>query len=273
MSQSVQNKPPKPKGGKYKNAKIARYGAEEDENIPVKLTLQQKFLAGLVLVALAAIVGFLLFQPTRYYDKNDSNEALQTAVAASGFKAPPTPVPGTDISIDFIIYGKRDYIPAQSGETINFVIANKRFRSIYVSQCDGVVLQRFTGTDINDKKQVEGFTNWESIAPGGMPYCGPAGAEAVQVGPGDRADAAFKFDRTQRGATLPYEGKDWNVPGDYRLLVQYYLNCPQNSRKAADCIDKQFYESEYFKIVSPSSIMVGTPEPPAQATPTATPKP
>jgi hypothetical protein len=272
MSQTVQNKPPKPKGGKPKNTKIARYQAEEDSP-PVKLTIQQKLLAGLVLIALAGIVGVLLFQPTRYYDKNDSSEALQTAVAASGFKNPPTAPPGSDISIDFIIYGKRDYIPSKSGETINFVIANKRFRSIYVSQCDGIVLQRFMGTNIKDKKQVEGFDNWESIAPGGMPYCGPAGAEAVQVGPGDKADAAFKFDRTQRGATLPYNGKDWNVPGDYRLLVQYYMNCPQNSRKAADCIDKQYYESEYFKIVSPDSIIVGTPDATIQTAPTATPKP
>lgn len=232
----------------------------EPEAAPLVITLQQKILAGLVLVVLFGAVIFLFLQPNDRTSKEELDKALGTAVASSGFTPPPSLEPGSELGITLVIFGLRDYIPQRSEEQINFVIVNQRFKSVYVSQCDGILLQRFLGTDFKDKKQTQDLANWESIAPGNIAYCGPAGAQAVQVEPGQRADASFKFDRKVRGGTRPFEGKSWDVPGIYRLLVQFYLTCPNNSVMAADCIDKHYGESDYFRLVKPDEQFI-TPAP------------
>ncbi len=213
------------------------------------LTLQTKLLAGLVFLLLGGLVILLAVQPQSRPDRAQLDTSLATALAATGFTPGPTRIPGSDFGVDMVIYGIKDYIPALPDEKVNFVIINKREKSLFVSNCDGVILQRFVGGNINDKQQAESLDNWESIAPAGFPFCGPElGRESRQIPPGARADASFKFDMK---ATRPYKDKNWETPGAYRLLVQYYLLCPSGSNKIADCQDKHLAYSDFFRIIAP----------------------
>ncbi len=214
------------------------------------ITWPMLVIVGLALLVLlgVAIAGTILI-PKATTERPVQNDAIETALAATGFTPPPSPQPGTDFQIDVVILGKRDYTPAYPGEQINLVLINSRQKSFFVSECDGVILQRFTGGDPKDKVQQVDNKNWHSVAPGGFKYCGPvSGRDAKQVEPGVKADASFKFDIKQ---TRPFKGESWDIPGLYRLLVTYYLNCPDASLKASDCLDQHSYSSDTFNIVAP----------------------
>jgi hypothetical protein len=230
---------------------------------PVQFTWQMKMLAGLALVVLVGLVVILAIQPTTKPERRDLEGAVSTALVNTGITPPPTFVPGSDFGVSFVIFGIKDYIPSLPNEAINLVIINRRAKSLYVSNCDGVILQRFLGTDPKDKTQAANMDNWKSVAPGGYAFCGPAsGRQGIQIEPGVSADASFKFDKK---ITRPFTGESWDIPGTYRLLVQYYLTCPDNTLKIDDCIDKGVSESDYFKIVAPTNN--GTPVPTLAPTP------
>lgn len=280
-AQPPQKTPNRPKGktpGSYppgktptsKHArKVARY-IEPEEEVKIPMSLQQKVLAGIALGVVVALFILLAVQPQDHPDRQDQNNALGTALAATGVTPPPTIIPGSDFGVDLVVYGIKDYVPVIPGEKITFYINNKREKSLYVSNCDGTILQRFKGTDLKDKAQYQNLDNWENIAPGGAASCGPVGKQSVQIPPGANADASFPFDTKK---TRPYQGQDWNIPGNYRLFIQYYLLCPSGSEFIADCTDKHITWSDSFKIVAPQYITVtagATPASPA-ATPTPTP--
>ncbi len=250
-------KKPIPSGPPTK-PKVAQPGRpfqpEPEEVAPLHFTWQMKVLGGLGLALLIGLVVILALQPNDRVEREDLNGSIITALANTGFTPPPTYVPGSEFGVSFVIFGIKDYIPALPNEQIRFVIINRRQKSLYVSNCDGVILQRFTGTDPKDKTQATNFDNWESIAPGGYRFCGPvSGRDARRIEPGVSADAAFKFDTK---STRPYAGKSWDVPGYYRLFVQYYLTCPDSTLKVDDCLDKHIDYSDSFRIIAPTS---GTP--------------
>ena len=220
--------------------------------------------AAVAVLAAIIVVGIIL-QSHDTIERPAQDQAVATALAATGFTPPPTAVPGSDLQLDVVLINPHDYLPIRTGEQINLILVNARQKSVYVSNCDGVVLERFTGSDVKDNQQTKDDRNWRPIAPGGYRFCGPtAGRLAKQIEPGVRADATFKFDRSQ---TKPYNGESWDVPGTYRLRVNYFLNCPDASLKAEDCIDARSYTSNNFQIIAPPPGY--TPPPPT--TPTAKP--
>ena len=258
-SQKPVSSRPKARPGAVKNGGVPLASASRSgrKNMPPGqgelpepgITMQQKVLAGLALVVIAVLFVLLVIQPQGNPDRRDQNNALATALAATGFTAGPTIVPGSDFGVDLVIYSIKDYIPVIPGEKVTFYINNKREKSLYVSNCDGTVLQRFKGTDVNDKTQTADLNNWINVAPGGYPSCGPvAGRQAVQIPPGANADASFPFDLKK---TRPYAGEDWNIPGNYRLFIQYYLLCPPGGQTIDDCSDRHYSWSDTFKIVAP----------------------
>jgi hypothetical protein len=231
---------------------------------PARLTWPMVAVIGLILAGLVGLTILLSLQPGQKIERSDMEGAVATALVNTGLTPPPTFVPGSEFGVDFVIFGIKDYVPVIPNEKINFMIINKRQKSLFISNCDGVILQRFLGTDSTDKKQTDNFDNWRSVAPGGFPYCGPAsGREARQIAPGVTADASFKFDTK---STRPFSGENWNIPGTYRLFIQYYLTCPNNTLKVAECIDKGVAESDYFKIVAPTYV---SPNATSSAGPTA----
>jgi hypothetical protein len=235
------------------------------------ITLQQKLLAGLALLVIVVLFVLLAIQPQGAADRRDQDNALATALAATGFTAGPTIVPGSDFGVDLVIYGIKDYIPVVPGEKVTFYINNKREKSLYVSNCDGTVLQRFNGNDVTDKTQTADLNNWINVAPGGYPSCGPVtGRQAVQIPPGANADASFPFDTKK---TRPYPGEDWNIPGNYRIFIQYYLLCPSGGQTIDDCSDRHYSWSDTFKIVAPQYTTPQASVTPASpvASPTPTP--
>ena len=215
------------------------------------INLPQKLLAGLVLLAVVVLVVLLAIQPQGNVDRRDQNNALGTALAATGVTPPPTIIPGSDFGVDLVIYAIKDYVPIIPGEKVTFYINNKREKSLYVSNCDGTILQRFIGSDINNKDQTADLNNWTNVAPGGYPNCGPIGQQPVQIPPGANADASFPFDTKQ---TRPYPGEVWNSPGNYRIFIQYYLLCPSGGQSIADCTDRHYSWSDSFRIVAPQYI-------------------
>jgi hypothetical protein len=222
----------------------------------------------LALAVVIALVVLLSVQPQDSLDLRDQNNALATAMSATGVTPPPTIVPGSDFGVDLVIYGIKDYSPVIPGEKVTFYINNKREKSLYVSNCDGTILQRFTGTDVTDKAQAGDINNWENVAPGGYPFCGPVGRQPVQVPPGANADASFPFDTSK---TRPYNGEDWNIPGTYRLFLTYYLLCPSGGQSIDDCTDRHYSWSDNFRIVAPQ---YNTPQASvAPASPVASPTP
>lgn len=245
---------------------------EEAAPPKIRLTLQQKVLAGLALVVVAALVVILALQPQNQPDRREQNNALATALAATGFTAGPTIVPGSDFGVDLVIYGIKNYVPVIPNEKVTFYINNKRERSLYVSNCDGTILQRFTGSDATNKAQTADVNNWKNIAPGGYPYCGPVGHQAVQIPPGANADASFPFDTKK---TRPYQREDWNIPGTYRLLIVYYLLCPSGGQNIDDCTDRHYTWSDTFRIVAPQYTTPQASVGPASpvVSPTSTPNP
>ncbi len=258
--------------------KAARRPVEPPEGEPARslFTWQLQLLAVLALIVLTALAVIFFSKPDAQVERTTQRNALDTALASTGFTPPPSRPPGSDFGIDLVIFGIKDYVPGLPKEQITFQIHNTRDKSLFVGQCDGIVLQRFLGTDIKNKDQEFDFNNWESIAPGGYPFCGPAGSNALQIGPGIKADASFKFDGK---ATRPYAGKSWDVSGTYRLLVQYFLYCPSNSLVVADCTDKRLDFSVAFKIIDVQTFITsaartataqGTP-PVVVATPAPTP--
>lgn len=222
--------------------------AAENEMPKLGMTIQQKLLIGMALAVVAALVVLLAVQPQNRADQRDQNDAIGTALAATGFTPPPTLLPGSDFGVDLVIYGIKNYIPVIPGEKVTFFINNKRDKSLYVSNCDGTILQRFLGTDVTDKAQTSVLTNWENVAPGGYPSCGPVGPQPVQIPPKANADASFPFDTSK---TRPYNGEDWNIPGSYRLFLTYYLLCPAGGSSIDDCSDRHYSQSDTFQIVAP----------------------
>lgn len=256
--------------GQSPNTKPGRKGQPVAQVVEPKITisLQQKLLAGLALVVVVALFVILAVQPQAKPDRLDQNNALGTALAATGVTPPPTIIPGSDFGVDLVVYGIKDYIPVVPNEKITFFINNKREKSLYVSNCDGTILQRFKGTDLTDKTQTQNLDNWENVAPGGYSSCGPVGHQSVRIPPGANADASFPFDLKK---TRPYQGQDWNIPGNYRLFIQYYLLCPAGSDLITDCTDRHITWSDGFRIVAPQYITV--PATTAPASPAASPTP
>ncbi len=271
---TAKTRPVKPGGVPLASVdRAGRKNAPVDQAAPPQrgISLQQKALAGLALVVIVVLFVLLAIQPQGAPDSRDQNDALATALAATGFTAGPTIVPGSDFGVDLVIYGIKDYVPVIPGEKVTFYINNKREKSLYVSNCDGTVLQRFNGSDVTDKTQTADLNNWVNVAPGGYPSCGPVtGRQAVQIPPGANADASFPFDTKK---TRPYPGEDWNIPGNYRIFIQYYLLCPSGGQTIDDCSDRHNSWSDTFKIVAPQYTTpqaVVTPASPL-ASPTPTP--
>jgi hypothetical protein len=259
-----------------KTAKPDRKGSKGSIEEPavepkIPLTFQQKILAGLALAVVAGLFIILALQPQTKPDRLDQTNALGTALASTGYTPPPTIIPGSDFGVDLVIYSIKDYVPIVPNEKITFFINNKREKSLYVSNCDGTILQRFKGTDVKDKTQTQNQDNWENIAPGGYKYCGPVvGHQSVRIPPGANADASFPFDFKQ---TRPYQGQDWNIPGDYRLFIQYYLLCPAGSDQIEDCTDRHITWSDSFRIVAPQYVTVTAGPGTAPLSPAASPTP
>ncbi|HEX2914108.1 MAG TPA: hypothetical protein VH186_25110 [Chloroflexia bacterium] len=240
------NRPPTP--GRPNGRKPQRELSPEPDKKSSAWNWQKQVLAVLGAVVLVSVLVILLSQPQDRTDRRVLDNAVGTAVASTGFTPPPTIVPGSDFGILLTIFGKKDYLPSRPDEKVQLVISNTRQKSFFISNCDGVVLQRFLGTDPNDTSQTGKMENWDTIAPGGFPFCGPAtGRQSRQVEPGVNADATFKFDMK---VTRPFNGKSWDVPGTYRLLVTYYLLCPNSSLSIDDCEDKHLAESDYFRIIA-----------------------
>lgn len=229
-----------------------------------------------LLGTLALMVGFVvlvtvLWPPEQRQDRAQLERARGTALASTGFTPPPTAVPGSAFGVDLALFGARNYAPALQGEKITFIIVNTRQTSLYVSNCDGILLQRFVGTgNPQEPKQMNNQDNWETIAPGGFRNCGPlsGGGQARRVEPGAKADASFDFKSTQ-----PYPNKSWDTPGAYRLLMVYYMRCPSSSDKIADCLDKNSAPSNPFQFVDPGTLDVSTPVPGASPVPAPTARP
>ncbi len=264
---------PKNQSGKPNRGKNPPAPTPPNPGSGLQLTWQMKVLAGLGLAVMVGLVVILALQPTQKPDKAELQQAVSTALGNTGFTPPPTFEPGSEFGVSLVIFSIKDYIPALPDEKVTFSIINRRQKSLYVSNCDGIVLQRFLGSDSKDKKQAQNFDNWESIAPGGFRFCGPlSGREARRIEPGVSADASFTFSTK---VTRPYNGKSWDTPGTYRLLVQYSLTCPNASTKIADCLDPGLAESEYFKIVAPVFDTPAASLGPALPAPTSTaaPKP
>ncbi len=238
--------------------------------LKVAVSLQQKLLAGLALVVVAGLFVILAVQPQTKPDRLDQNNALGTALAATGVTPPPTIIPGSDFGVDLVIYGIKDYVPVIPNEKITFFINNKREKSLYVSNCDGTILQRFKGTNVADKTQTQILDNWVNIAPGGYSACGPVGHKSVRIPPGANADASFPFDLK---LTRPYKGEDWNIPGNYRLFIQYYLLCPAGSDQIEDCSDRHVTWSDAFRILAPQYVTVPASTAPRSPVASITPTP
>src|SRR5947208_497878 len=125
-----QKTPARPKAkapGKYPPARppYARTGrkappVEPEEEVKASISLQQKLLAGLALVVVIALFIILAAQPQDRPDRRDQNNALGTALAATGVTPPPTIIPGSDFGVDLVVYGIKDYIPVIPGEKITF---------------------------------------------------------------------------------------------------------------------------------------------------------
>lgn len=249
------------------NRKVAEPVAEPK----VTLSLQQKVLGGLALAVVLGLFIILALQPQTRLDRLDQNYALGTALAATGVTPPPTIIPGSDFGVDLVVYSIKDYIPVVPNEKITFFINNKREKSLYVSKCDGTILQQFIGTNLKDKAQFLDLNNWVNIAPGGYGFCVPNGGhQSVRIPPGANADASFPFNLKQ---TRPYQGQDWNIPGDYRLLIQYYLLCPAGSQFIQDCTDRHYSWSNSFRIVAPQYVTVAPGTTPLSPTASPTPTP
>src|SRR5690349_544776 len=112
---------PKSKGPASRQSPNARAGRKTLPVTPVEepkvsMTLQQKMLAGLGLVVVAALFIILALQPQVKPDRLDQNNALGTALAATGITPPPTLIPGSDFGVDLVVYGIKDYIPVIPNE-------------------------------------------------------------------------------------------------------------------------------------------------------------
>jgi hypothetical protein len=153
-----------------------------------------------------------------------------------------SPIPTVDPTIrakdalgfSLVIFGIRDYYPTRPGETINLEIHNERDTSIFMSKlCNTILQHQVTGPNGN---------NWEDIA-FGRP-CPPTDTVTFQLFPGTNIKAEFVFDRT-----VPLKGKSWMIPGTYRLMLVYYLRCPDAYNTINTCEDRRLADSDQFQIM------------------------
>ena len=162
---------------------------------------------------------------------------INRALAATGFTPVPTINPTIKakeaLGFSIVIFGIRDYYPDRPGEKITVNLLNERATSIYTSQICGMQLQRAVGNP-NDNK-------WDSIAYGRP--CPPNDTKAYRLNPGTAVDISFEFDKTR-----PLEGKTWWIPGTYRLLLNYFLRCPDAYDTISYCEDQYFAQSDWFQI-------------------------
>jgi len=175
----------------------------------------------------------------------DRRAEIEKAVAYTGF----TPLPTVDpvirareaFGFSFVIYGIRDYYPTRPGEKITVNLLNERETSFFVSNLCTMLLQR----------QLDN-TTWEDIA-FGRP-CPPNNTQAFQLYPHTAIEANFVFKDTK-----PLAGKSWLVEGTYRLLLIYYLRCPDAYNTINYCENKQLAESNYFQLKLDKEIAAFTP--------------
>jgi hypothetical protein len=167
----------------------------------------------------------------------DRRAAIEQAVAYSGVPPRPTVDPTVRareaLGFDIIILGIREYFPNRPGEVINVQLQNTRETSIFVSKICHMLLQRQVGKP-EDKK-------WEDIALGRP--CPPNDTVVYQIYPHTKIDTPFEFDKT-----VPLKGKSWLVPGTYRLLLIYYLRCPDAYNTVGACEDQNTAESDPIQI-------------------------
>ncbi|MEI6044554.1 MAG: hypothetical protein WCS37_09380 [Chloroflexota bacterium] len=152
-----------------------------------------------------------------------------------------TPLPTIDPTIrakealgfSVVIFGIRDYYPNRPNETINMEIHNERETSIFMSKlCNTLLQHQVSGPNGN---------SWEDIAYGRA--CPPTDTLTFQLFPKTAIKAEFTFDRT-----TPFKGKSWMVPGTYRLMLIYYLRCPDAYNTINTCEDRRYADSNEFQI-------------------------
>lgn len=188
----------------------------------------------LVLVWAGLILSACDDGPSPQQVQND----VKTAMVITNATPAPTFPPGQDFGLSLVILGPLVYYPANPGERVKVNIVNTNAKSFFVSNCDGLVLQRKDG----DK--------WLDIAPGRA--CPPQGGNPFQIGPfSDPIEADFIFNHH---TTYTYTGQSWDVPGTYRLYLTYYLACPPGSQWAKDCIDVHHYDSNEFEVKAGTTI-------------------
>ncbi len=111
---------------------------------------------------------------------------------------------------------------------IQFYVINAGMTTVYISSCEGQVLQRKEGED------------WINIA--SARHCGSQ-PSPIPLAAGAQNNLSFEF---AKAATYP--GQDFNIPGTYRFLLQYALSCPPSRGVYASCIDRRWQTSTEFQL-------------------------
>lgn len=162
---------------------------------------------------------------------------IDRALKATGYTPLPTINPTIKakeaLGFSIVIFGIRDYYPDRPGEKVTVNLLNERETSVYMSQICQFILQRAIG----DPKA----NQWEDIAYNRP--CPPNDTRTFRLNPGTAIDTSLEFDKTR-----PLQGKSWYVPGTYRLLLTYYLRCPDAYNTISYCEDRYSAQSDWFQI-------------------------
>ncbi len=197
-----------------------------------KFFLVSKFLGPLVGIFICGVFLAACDDPSV-----DRRAEIEKAIAFSGAPVVPTLNP-TQIAIrdrealgfSIVILGTRDFYPDRKNETIPVVVINERETSIFLSQLCNSMLQR----QIGEKR-------WDDIA-FGRP-CPPSDTQAYQVFPHTQVRVPFEF-----GKTRPLKDKSWQIPGTYRILLTYFLRCPDAFSGISFCENQSLAQTDPFQI-------------------------
>jgi hypothetical protein len=128
---------------------------------------------------------------------------------------------------------------------IQFFVLNTGLTTVYISSCEGTVLQR---------KEGESWVNVASVRP-----CGSQ-PQAIAMEAGGQFNLSLELAKAKT-----YPNQNFDIPGSYRLVVNFSPTCPPARNDFASCLDKIWQASTEFRLQPvPDGVSGGT----APATPT-----
>jgi hypothetical protein len=177
--------------------------------------------------------------------QNTDPNAQLTSIAISkevtGIQPFPTVNPETIVGFTFVIGATEFYPQLVRGEVISAQLFNKGLTTVYISSCEGIILQQLQARQ------------WIDIAT--VRRCGSQ-PQKLAVPSGSEQDVSFEFKKAYPLSKKPFP--QWLTFGKHRLIFLFSSDCPRAINEFSECLNKQYYPSVEFDLKDYTTLITPT---------------